>query len=264
MGALDVLDPGYAALWECARAVLLDDRRVLSVEIGGSVAAGTADEWSDLDLQVVVGPDRYDEFLGDWEQWLAAIGPTVFARRPIAPFIINAVTSDGLTLDVAVYGGEVVHFPPPAGYAVGMLSSTRFMDVADALEYAVAEQLRELAGPFITLVRRGEHLRHLTGVPHLLGLLTTVFLAETGASPPGKLWNESFTSEQLAAVAALPPVSATQDGVVAFGLAVAELIVTRARPLFGRYGREWPAELAAVAARRVHQHIGVDVTSWLR
>ena len=35
-------------------------------------------------------------------------------------------------------------------------------------------------GPFISLLEREEHLRHLTGVPHLLGLLTTVFLAETG------------------------------------------------------------------------------------
>ena len=84
-----------------------------------------------------------------------------------------------------------------------MLSATKFDDVGAALEYAVAEQLRGLAGPFITFLQREEHLRHLTGVPHLLGLLTTVFLAETGEPPPGKHWNDTYTDEQRAAVAAL-------------------------------------------------------------
>ncbi len=148
--------------------------------------AGTADEWSDLDLQVVGWSDSYDDLLADWPSWLDAISPTVFARTPIAPFVINAVTDEGLTLDIVVYKGKAFDFPSPSDYAVGMLSSVRFADLDDALEYAVAEMLRGLAGPFISLVARGEHLRHLTGVPHLIGLLTTVFLAELDAPRTGQ------------------------------------------------------------------------------
>ena len=48
--------------------------RVLSARPTGSVADGTAD------------------------QWVAAITPTVFARTPLAPFIINTVTAEGLTV----------------------------------------------------------------------------------------------------------------------------------------------------------------------
>ena len=185
-----------------------------SIDLTGSVGARTADAWSDLDLQVIAHEESYDEFLSDWPRWLDEITPTVFARTPIAPFIINAVTDDGLTLDLVVYKGEVFPFSATPGYTVGLLSTRRFDNVADALEYAVAEQLRGLAGPFISLVRREEHLRHLTGVPHLIGLLTTVFLAELGAPPPGKHWNQTFTTEQLGAVAALPGAQATRDGVV--------------------------------------------------
>jgi predicted nucleotidyltransferase len=265
MGGLEVLDARYVPLWERARAVLEADERVRSVAVGGSVAAGTADAWSDLDLHVIADADRYDEFLADWPSWLEAITPTVFARTPIAPFIINAVTSEGLTLDLVVYKGEAFVFPRATDYTVGMLSSTRFSEVADALEYAVAELLRGLAGPFITLVQRGEHLRHVSGgVPHLLGLLTTAFLAETGSPPPGKLWNASFTTEQLAAVEKLPPVRATRDSVVSFALAVAELTVTRARPLFARYGLDWPAPLAAVAATRLREQLALETAAWLR
>lgn len=263
MSGLDVIDPRLVEVWERAQAVLGADERVRSVELGGSVAAGTADEWSDLDLQVVAHADHHDGFLADWPVWLAEITPTVFARTPIAPFIVNAVTADGLTLDIVVFNGEAITFPRATDYVVGALSHTRFADVGAALEYAVAEQLRGMAGPFISLVRRGEHLRHLAGVPHLLGLLTTVFLAELGAPPPGKLWNRTYTDEQLAAVASLPPVGANHDDIVAFGLAVAELVVTRARPLYPRYGLTWPTALAQVAARRVHDTLAIDTTPWL-
>ncbi len=193
----------------------------------------------------------------------AAITPTVFARTPIAPFIINTVTSDGLTFDLVVYKGEIIEFPPPRGYAVGMLSTARFDDVADALEYAVAEQLRGLAGPFISLVQRNEHARHLSGVPHLLGLLTTVFLAELGSPPPGKHWNRTFTAEQLDAIAALPPVAATRERIIDFGLAVAELVVNRARPLFAETDRLWPGDLARVTADRLRLTLGVETGDWL-
>lgn len=264
MGGIEVIDPRFHAIERRAREVLGGDPRVVSVDVGGSVGAGTADEWSDLDLTVVVSREHHEAFLVEWPVWLAEIVPTVFARTPLAPFVINAVTAEGLTLDLAVWAGEA---PPPftlaPGYAVGMLSGTQYPEIGPALEYAVLEQLRGMAGPFISLLQRKEHLRHLTGVPHLLGLLTTVFLAETGRPMPGKHWNGAYTEEQRAAVAALPPVSATRDGLVAFGMGLAELLVSRARPLFPNYGLTWPADLAAVTAERLRATLGIDTRPWL-
>ena len=264
MGGLEVIDGRFAGLADRALAVLGADERVASVAIGGSVGSGTADAWSDLDLEVVVVAEHHAAFLAEWPRWLAEITPTVFARTPIAPFIINAVTDQGLTLDLAVYPGEVLSFPPPSGYAVGMLSSARFDDVDDALEYAVAEQLRGLAGPFISLIQRGEHLKHLAGVPHLLGLLTTVFLAESGRPMPPKRWNPTFTDEQLAAVAELPGAKATRDSMIGFGLGVAELVVTRARPMFAERDLIWPDALAAVVAQRLLDCLDLDTSAWIR
>src|SRR4051812_12584800 len=264
VGGLDVIDPRYRPLYDRAIDVLGSDPRVISVEPSGSIAAGAADQWSDLDLQIIARPDTFGEFLDDWPAWLAAITPTVFARTPIAPFIINTVTADGLTLDLAVYSGAAPEFPwPPTEYVVGMLANRRFADLGEALEYAVAEQLRGMAGPFISLVQREEHLRHLLGLPHIMGLLTTVFLAETGSPPPAKRWNDTFTEEQLGAVAALPPVGASRDAIIAFGMGVAEMVIRRARPLYPRYGLSWPGDLAAVVADRVHEQLGLDAREWL-
>lgn len=262
-GGLDAVDPRYRQLYARALSVLSRDARVGSVKLAGSIAAGTADEWSDLDLHVVTLAEHHDAFLADWPSWLAAITPTVFARTPIAPFIINTVTADGLTLDIAVFAGAEPEPATRSAYMVGSLSRRGFGTVGDALEYAVAEQLRGLAGPFISLIEREEHIRHLAGVPHLLGLLTTVFLAETGAAPPGKHWNRSFTDEQRSAVAALPPVRATREDILAFGLGLASLLVRRARPLYPRFDLTWPSELASVAASRLHDCLGVATQGWL-
>jgi Nucleotidyltransferase domain len=262
MGGIDVIDPRYRVLLERVNEVLGGDNRVRSVTAGGSVGAGTADQWSDLDLTIVTDPARHDEFVSDWPHWLERITPTVFARTPIAPFIVNTITDQGLTLDLVVWSGEAPAYRPRTGYPVGF-SSTRFGSIRDALDYAVAEQLRGLAGPFISLIHRGEHLRHLTGLPHVLGLLTTVFLAETGEAPPAKTWNQTYTEEQRGAVAALPAVRATRDDLIAFDLAVANLIVDRARPLFGRLGLDWPAGLARVAAARVRDELGIETSDWL-
>ncbi|SDT39213.1 nucleotidyltransferase domain-containing protein [Microlunatus soli] len=263
MGGIDVIDPRYTAVFARAQQVLGDDHRVRSVGPGGSVGAGTADRWSDLDLAIATEPEHHQDFIADWPNWLRRITPTVFARTPIAPFIINTVTDQGLTLDVVVHSGEVPIYRPPAGYAVGFASS-RYETVAAALEYAVAEQLRGLAGPFISLIQREEHLRHLTGVPHVIGLLTTVFLAETGEQQPGKTWNSTYTEEQRQLVAALPAARATREDMIAFGLAVARLIVERARPLFADHDLEWPADLAQVTAGRLRDQLGLDTTDWLR
>lgn len=261
---LEVVDQRYVELYRRTQQVLGVDPRVKSVELSGSVALGTADQWSDLDLKIITTPEGFESFLADWKTWVARITPTVFARRPIAPFIVNTLTGEGLTLDMAIYSGEAPQeYTGPAQYSVGLLSSRLFDNLGDALEYAVEEQLRGLTGPFITLIQRSEHLRHLTGVPHVLGLLTTVFLAETGSPPPGKQWNRTFSAEQQATVAALPPVSATREGVLSFGLAVAEILVTRARPLYIRYERRWPTDLAQVAADRLEGQLGLAVRGWL-
>lgn len=261
MGGIEVIDPRYLELYRRAEEVLAADPRVRSVSPGGSVAAGNADRWSDLDLAVVTEPDRHEEFLADWPNWLARITLTVFARTPIAPTILNTITDQGLTLDIVVWSGEAPAYQPPTGYPVGFAG--RLPELRDALDYAVAEQLRGLAGPFITLVQREEHLKHLAGVPHLIGLLTTVFLAELDAPPPGKLWNDTFTEEQRAVAAALPAAQATRDGMINFTLGTARVIIERSRPLFQRYGLDWPGELAAVAAGRVRDVIGVETSDWL-
>jgi hypothetical protein len=263
MGGFEVVDQRYRSLYERVRAVLEPDARVISVGLSGSLATGTADRWSDLDVEIVAHPEQHGSLLSDWPKWLAAITPTVFARTPIAPFIVNSVTADGLTLDLAIWSGKAFEMPASQHFTVGQLSGARFDTIGPALEYAVAEQLRGLSGPFISLLQREEHVRHLAGVPHLIGLLTTVFLAETDRPQPGKHWNSTLTAEQRETIAKLPAVRAARDEITAFGLGVAQLIVERARPLYPRFNLAWPTDLATVVASRLRSELGIETAEWL-
>jgi len=54
---------------------------VLAAFLGGSFAAGTADEESDLDLYVVIRPSDYEAFLAERESFLRAWGDPVFSME---------------------------------------------------------------------------------------------------------------------------------------------------------------------------------------
>jgi predicted nucleotidyltransferase len=54
---------------------LKDDERILGVAGGGSLILGRMDEFSDLDLVVVVDPDSYQEILADRKTIAGSIGP---------------------------------------------------------------------------------------------------------------------------------------------------------------------------------------------
>ena len=232
--------------------MLRSDPRVADVVVHGSIGRGEADAYSDLDITVFTVPEHQAEFVGDWPAWLAQITPTVFARTPIAPFVLNTVTAEGLTLDLLIVPAGTPPYARPAGFAVGMLSGARYTEPAAALDYAVAECLRGLAGPFRSFLERGEHVTHMTGCAHILGLLTTVMLIETGSDPATvKRVSAALNDEQRTALEALPALRPTRDDIAAFGLAVAGETLRRARPLFVTYELEWPAALEVVARRRV-------------
>ena len=253
------VDPRYRGLYDRACAVFGADPRVVRVEVHGSIATGAADRWSDLDLHVIVGDDAFDAFVADWRDWLLEITPTVLADRPIAPFIVNSITDDGLTFDVSVWRESMPEWTPPPGFTVGLLSGRRYTSYDDAVAYAVEERLRGLAGPLIKILQRGDFELQLASLGHTMALLTTVMLAETGtvvsdARHPWRL----LSVDQRAVFASLPPVAANYDSLLAFELALAEATLSRARPLLS----DWPTALESVAAKNLREHLGVTV-DWL-
>lgn len=57
-----------------------DDPRILAATLGGSHARGAADEWSDLDLGLVVAADDADDFSAGREAFLGQLDELLFSE----------------------------------------------------------------------------------------------------------------------------------------------------------------------------------------
>ena len=91
-------------LIESARAVLERDARVVAAWIGGSIAAGTADRWSDVDLRVAVEESDLPAVLAAMPATLAAIHPVLgWFGRPVRDGRLVVFTFEGpLRADVEI------------------------------------------------------------------------------------------------------------------------------------------------------------------
>jgi predicted nucleotidyltransferase len=58
----------------------LADSRILAAFLGGSLAAGTSDEFSDLDLYLVISDPEYANFFSDRSRFVSRLGRPVFAE----------------------------------------------------------------------------------------------------------------------------------------------------------------------------------------
>ena len=70
-------DGPHLQLVKSALRVLARDPRVKALWAGGSLADGTADHWSDVDLRLAVADDDRPAFMGDIEDTLQAIHPVL-------------------------------------------------------------------------------------------------------------------------------------------------------------------------------------------
>lgn len=82
-------------------AAAADDGRMLAVIAGGSIATGTSDEYSDLDLVLVCTADGQKDCLADAKEFAARVGPL------LASFTGEHVGEPRLL--IALYGPPLVH-----------------------------------------------------------------------------------------------------------------------------------------------------------
>lgn len=74
---------------------------ILAATLSGSHASGTADEWSDLDLGVVIADDAYDDFAAGREAFLRQLGEPLFVEDFDIPGIIFFILADGTEAELA-------------------------------------------------------------------------------------------------------------------------------------------------------------------
>lgn len=256
---IKVLPDGYRQLFVRARRVLEGDQRVRAMWLGGSLARGSADAASDLDVLVAVADDGHESFTSSWRTWLADITPTVLAEElPFAKGSFYSVTPAFERFDVVV---ELVSTLPTTFFGTrtvvfdrdGLTVRLPGVDSApgpsaEAVTALVTEYFRVSAVE--TIVVRDDWLlarEHL----HVVASLIYRLFVEANAPLPAmgvKQWSAKLTPPQRAAMASLPTTATTIEELRAAHLAMAALFVTNAEALIGVLGATWPEELERAAA----------------
>jgi hypothetical protein len=78
------------------------DPRVLAATLYGSHARGAADEWSDLDIGVIVADNAYDDFIAGREAFLRQMGEPLFVEDFDIPGIAFFILADGTEGELSI------------------------------------------------------------------------------------------------------------------------------------------------------------------
>jgi len=82
------------------------DPRVRAAWLGGSFGKDIADRWSDVDAHLLVDPARIDDFRAGVRPWMESLAPLVLYRLMFGGEMVNAMTDEGLRVDVWLHAGK--------------------------------------------------------------------------------------------------------------------------------------------------------------
>lgn len=242
------------------------DPRIDAAWLGGSVARGIADDWSDLDLHLAV--DDADSF--DVPAWITAVVSVVLVDA--IPGLQSAwivLTPDWVHLDVVVHPASedvASHLPClPLKDTRNRLTPTKGEPGVGGEPYFPSQQVRiflYFMGNAVTVLNRGELIALSQGTATMRDqYLVPLMLAENGIhkSDGAKRLNRYLTDQQRDALAALPPITLAEADLRSAQEAIAIEYLTRAHALALRCGATWPTELEQAARDFWERELGISL-----
>lgn len=142
-------------LLETAVRFFSSDPAVVGIFLAGSLAAESADAWSDIDLRVVVKPDRHRQFVGErreipklwpgflFNEWTPNAQHCVSHFRPFGKIDIFYHSTDALTPS-SWYRLPIRILHDPEGIVAALVESSRdlrFTVTEDDLDFSISKGL---------------------------------------------------------------------------------------------------------------------------
>jgi predicted nucleotidyltransferase len=241
------------------------DNRVIAAFVGGSIARGEADQYSDIDLCVVSADAEADDAFADREAFVARLGTPLFledwGREDPEVFVILA---DGTDVEVffvpesrirEMQVGPILAVADRTGLLTNLdlpMRAPLSEDLAVELRRVLAWFWHDVSHLIKALGRRqlwwaaGE-VEVLRG--YCLNLVRIEQGVEAGDEPYFKIDAETST-------VALEPVRSTfaplePEALTRAGSELVAFFGARGRPLADAYGLDYPSELERVMSRRL-------------
>jgi hypothetical protein len=255
--AIRPLPPEYHQLYQRVVEICEPDTRIRGLWLSGSLARGTADAASDLDLLLAVEDQSYEEFVAGSREWLAGITPTLLVKEiPNKKLIFTSLTDQLCRLDVVA---------EPVSTLVESPFRTRVVVFdRDGLDHrvpepeqrpgpdpakitAMIEEFWRIQSIFPVMVdRRRDLLCAQSGVHVSIQMLYDLFVESNQPQPlmGVKHYAARLTAEQRAALESVPAVGLDRDSLITADLAVTEAMDTAGRAAAQRAGATYPEVLA--------------------
>lgn len=263
--ALAALVPSYRPIFDRLLSVSEADNRIRALWLSGSLAKGTADSGSDLDILLAIADGDYEEFVAHWPQWLAAITPTLLARELPSRRGFYSTTAGCERVDVVYEPASAV---PASPHRYRFVIFDR-----DGLDAAVPppgpvpgpdpERLRQIAEEFFRVEaiapamidHRRDYLLVAGGVHDMQVMLYRLFVECNQPQPPMgvKQWSARLTARQREILTALPVARPERESVVTALHAVVTAMRTEGRAAATACGCDWPVDLDDGVQRYVDQ-----------
>ena len=81
---------------------------IKAVWLEGSFGRGNADRYADVDAHLLIAENRLDTFRDSAETWLSGVAPLVLFSFMFQRQMINALTQDGLRVDLWLHAGDSI------------------------------------------------------------------------------------------------------------------------------------------------------------
>ncbi len=234
-----------------------------AVWLEGSFGRGDADRYSDLDIHLLVAPEAWAGFQPGAAQWLAAVAPLVLCTPLFDGRMLNALTGDGLRVDLWLHDGERVALEPgkvrvllDTGSHVTLDKPPELMDpaaVAAHLERQIKEFWRCIS-LLPSVIGRAELVVALMGLGVEINLLTDILIRGYGVERDAgvKKLNSYLPDGTRAALeGALALRGLTQASLARAHLGLAAIVQEHGPAVARRWGLAYPAALEATVLRHV-------------
>ena len=165
------------------------DGRILAVWLEGSLAIGTADRYSDIDIHLLVAEADKETFLQNLESWLSDVQPLVLFKDTFPGQMVTCITTAGMRLDVWLHAADTISLDRTK---VHVLSATeeclQFQEVcSDKEPKDIRTTLKQYLNEFWrvvailpTVLGREEHIAGFMGTTFAVMSLTEVLIIGSG------------------------------------------------------------------------------------
>jgi hypothetical protein len=260
------------AFAEQTALILRRDERMRVLWLTGSLAGGTADAQSDVDLRAAVRATDFVSIEQWWPDLLTRIAPLLWQRRwpgPPDEVLLGAITADYLRFDLVIQALDDTR-PRTLEAAQllfdkdGEVQRFHLLTPSDRDPYVhlplLVEDFIRLLGMLPIVVERNDIPIGMEGQLALHSMLISLLLLERGIDRMtiGKRHVAALlTREQQAILSQVPALAPTMDSVIQGRVIYGRLFLPRARRLMAARSAVYPQAFEEATRRHLWETLGV-------